>query len=240
MSFFHFFTAGVPIAILLIVIVEQASRKKTFEYARGWTRAILLIQALISIVTVSSALLTGKEIIMDRLTGPYAFAFIVMLVNGTLVPLLVLNGRLARRIWVLFIVAVAVNGGRIFEMLVVMVSSFHRDGHISFSSYMSDLIVPGFLLGTVMIILELIIRKHNLTLGSSLLKKNVFTSLLIVLACTLVYLLGIWVRSIYGLDPPYSYFFVGLILEQTAILFVSLLIVHYAMILIERQKVFQI
>ncbi|HEY0744691.1 MAG TPA: hypothetical protein VGD40_24660 [Chryseosolibacter sp.] len=228
MSFLNTLTVGVPLAILLLVVIQRLFRNGPFVHWPTWIRALLLIQAFISIAAVCSGLISGEGLDAERIQRPYAFAYIFMMVNGTLVPLVLLHRKLGRNIWILFVVSVLMNGGRFFESVVVMLTAYHRDAvEFDFFEYLYPLITIALIWAIAMISVELIIAKYDRKNNNGPLnKKAVFVSLLFFGACASVYVIAVWLRSLYGLDPPYGYFFTAIILEHLAIVFAVLFTLH--------------
>lgn len=64
---------------------------------------------------------------MDRASGPYAWAFWIMVTCNVLIPQTLWIKRLRQSLPVLFVVSILVNVGMWFERFVIVVTSLHRD-----------------------------------------------------------------------------------------------------------------
>ena len=65
--------------------------------------------------------------LQNRLTGPYRFEYWALLLCNVLAPQLLWLRKARRNIYVLFIVAMAVNVGMWLERFIIIVTSLHRD-----------------------------------------------------------------------------------------------------------------
>jgi molybdopterin-containing oxidoreductase family membrane subunit len=64
---------------------------------------------------------------MNRLTGPYALYYYVMLFCNCVVPQLFWSHRVRRTIWLIFVLSLLINVGMWLERFVIIISSLHRD-----------------------------------------------------------------------------------------------------------------
>jgi molybdopterin-containing oxidoreductase family membrane subunit len=63
----------------------------------------------------------------NRATGPFAWAYWIMVSCNVISPQLMWFKKLRRNVWVLFILSIFVNIGMWFERFVIVVTSLHRD-----------------------------------------------------------------------------------------------------------------
>jgi molybdopterin-containing oxidoreductase family membrane subunit len=64
---------------------------------------------------------------INRATGPFAWAYWIMVTCNVISPQLMWFKKLRRNLWVLFILSIFVNIGMWFERFVIVVTSLHRD-----------------------------------------------------------------------------------------------------------------
>jgi molybdopterin-containing oxidoreductase family membrane subunit len=64
---------------------------------------------------------------LNRMAGPYAWAYWTMIFCNVAAPQLFWFKRLRTNLWVMFFVAMCVNVGMWFERFVIIVTSLHRD-----------------------------------------------------------------------------------------------------------------
>jgi hypothetical protein len=73
------------------------------------------------------ALNPDKYAFINRATGPYAWAYWIMLLSSLILPFTLLSKKLAAKFWYVLLVAFAMKIGMYFERFVIIVTSFHRD-----------------------------------------------------------------------------------------------------------------
>jgi molybdopterin-containing oxidoreductase family membrane subunit len=66
-------------------------------------------------------------VFLNRLGGPYAWAFWTMIFCNVVAPQFLWSKKLRTNLWALFVVAMFVNCGMWFERFVIIVTSLHRD-----------------------------------------------------------------------------------------------------------------
>jgi hypothetical protein len=232
-----FLTSGIPIAILVVLIGRTIFQNNSFEHSTQWIRIILLTQAAITLITFFYVIFLSKdENLPGRFNDKYSAFYFFLFLSNTLLPLLLLNERLGKNLWVLLIVGILMNFGRIFESIVVMVTSYHRDYEMSIPIQEIETMIKGLLLGVVMISFEFVMNKHELRFVYSHEGNRInYKPFLIIFIAGMMYSLGFWFTSIYGLDPPYAYFYSGLILERIAILLLGLLVLNYLLTVLKRK-----
>ncbi len=64
---------------------------------------------------------------INRATGPYAPAYWIMISCNVIAPQLFWSKRLRRNLWIMWLVAVAINVGMWFERFVIVITSLSRD-----------------------------------------------------------------------------------------------------------------
>ncbi len=99
--------------------------KKTLYLIR-WT---ILIYTIVTFIFyfIEIAMHPEEYAFINRATGPYAFAYWIMLLSASILPLTLFNKKLASKFWYVLLVAFAMKSGMYFERFVIIVTSFHRD-----------------------------------------------------------------------------------------------------------------
>ncbi len=105
----------------------------------------------------------------NRATGPYKYAYWLMLISATILPFTLLIKKLATNFWYVLLIAFFMKVGVYFERFVIITTSFHRDyapnGGITniTESLIYGLLVffiQGFIISVIIIgILKMIERK---------------------------------------------------------------------------------
>ena len=137
------------ISIILVGKVLKADTRNAFII----TKAIILIYAALNIIYYIAVYFSPAAIdsFVGRATGTYSFAFYLMLVPNTILPLLLLFKRLGRNKYVLLILSFLMNIGWIFELLIIYSTDMHRDNtatRLSFN-FLWFILLNGILIGSV-------------------------------------------------------------------------------------------
>lgn len=112
------------------MIVERFFKNR-FE-TRKALRLICWIIIIYTIVTfifyfIGMAINPEEYAFINRATGPYAWAYWLMLLSALILPLTLRIKKLASKFWYVLLVAFVMKSGMYFERFVLMVTSFHRD-----------------------------------------------------------------------------------------------------------------
>jgi len=119
----------IPI-ILTLVLVElifknRFETKKTLNLIR-WTIIVYTILTWITTI-LGITLYSDDSTFVNRATGPYKFAYWIMLFCALILPLTLLIKKLATKFWYVLLVAFCIKIGSYFERFVIITTSFHRD-----------------------------------------------------------------------------------------------------------------
>jgi molybdopterin-containing oxidoreductase family membrane subunit len=88
-------------------------------------------------------------VFLNRLRGPYAWAYWLMVGCNVVIPQLLWSSKVRRSPWALFAISLMVNLGMWFERFVIIVTSLHRDFLPSaWSSYTPTLVEVATLVGS--------------------------------------------------------------------------------------------
>ena len=161
---------GIFISILLIIFIKLLSKNKIETVLS--TKIIKWIIILYSFgVLVNTILMflfpsSEKYAFLERATGPYWWAYWLMLSMNSIVPLLLLNNKIGKKIHFLLLIALLMNIGWIFESFVVHMSSLQIDFITEdYNPYLPNnrelyLLLNGFVLGIIVLVIENIIKKY--------------------------------------------------------------------------------
>lgn len=119
----------IPIILTLmcveLVFKNQFETRKTLNIIR-W---IIIIYSLVTFTVYIAGMWMNREeyAFVNRATGPYAWAYWIMLLATLLFPLSLFFKKLASRFWYVLIVAFGIKIGLFFERFVIITTSLHRD-----------------------------------------------------------------------------------------------------------------
>ncbi len=120
--------------------------------------------------------------------------------TSTMLPLVLLNKKLGRNIWVLLLVGILMNFGRIVESFIVISTSFQIDGFSFMRFEEIQTIIKGITLGLVMISLDYFLLNSGVTFtGKNVILRINYKPILVVLFSVIIYCIGSWLTSIYPL-----------------------------------------
>jgi hypothetical protein len=157
------FITGMPIAILVVFVCSNIFKKLNTKQAIKWIRIILILGGVLSIMSfLYYTILDNENTFPDRLSGPYAFTYLFMLVSGTLMPFILLYKKAGRNIWILFVVSMMMNIGRIMESVIISISSLHGDFGTFCAPIGIKTVLSGLFLGAAIIFLQFIFQKNVL------------------------------------------------------------------------------
>lgn len=160
---------GIFVGIALIILIRLVFKEKietviSLEIIR-W---ILISYSLITIISWLLLLIfphSEKYAFLDRATGPYAWAYWLMLLMNCVVPLILLNKNIGKKIYIIFFISLFMNFGWLFERFVIIVTSIHRDYASNAFDYQilnsreSLILMKGFFVGLITLIIGNGIKK---------------------------------------------------------------------------------
>ncbi|WP_127845488.1 hypothetical protein [Psychroflexus aestuariivivens] len=121
------------IPIILTLMLVELIFKNRFETKKAlnlirWTIIIYTIVTftfyLIGMATTDNP---DEYAFLNRATGPYAWAYWIMLLSALIFPLTLFIRKLASKFWYVLLVAFGMKSGMYFERFVIITTSFHRD-----------------------------------------------------------------------------------------------------------------
>lgn len=166
---------GLFVGVALIIFVRILSKGKIeTDISLKIIRWIVILYCLIALTSWLLLLIfphSEKYAFLDRATGPYAWAYWLMLIMNCLAPLILLNKNISKKIYVIFIITLLMNIGWILEYFIIFITSIHRDySNNDYSVYWLHsreitILTKGFFIGLIALIIGNGIKKWNLTSG---------------------------------------------------------------------------
>lgn len=119
------------IPIILILMLVKLIFKNRFETKKvlnliRWTIIIYTIVTF-TFYLIGIAINPDEHAFINRATGPYAWAYWIMLLSALILPLTLFIKKLASKFWYVLLVAFGMKSGMYFERFVIITTSFHRD-----------------------------------------------------------------------------------------------------------------
>lgn len=131
MLFGNNFIRGIFVGVAFIIFVRLLFKRKIETVIS--LEIIRWILISYSILTIISWLLlfmfphSEKYAFLERATGQYAWAYWIMLIMNCVIPLLLINKKIGKNIYIIFLISLFMNLGWLFEKFVIIVTSFHRN-----------------------------------------------------------------------------------------------------------------
>ena len=115
------------IPIILTLILVEIFFKNRFETKKvlnliKWTIIIYTIISWLAIQVYSE-----NSIPFEGITGPYSFAFWIMLFGSLVLPFSLIVKKLGQKTWYILLVSLGMKVGIYFERFVIIMTSLHRD-----------------------------------------------------------------------------------------------------------------
>lgn len=163
------------IPIILTLVAAEVFFKNRFETQKA-LQLICWIIISYTLVTfafylVSMFINPEEHAFVTRATGPYAWAYWIMLLGALILPFTLFIKKLARKFLYVLVVAFAMKSGMYFERFVILVTSYHRDAITeneanslldSFTYNIGVLSLQGFLIAiTLLGIFEIVKLKYK-------------------------------------------------------------------------------
>lgn len=162
---------GIFISILVIILIKLIAKSKikivkSTEIIK-WIIVIYSFGVLVHTILIFTFPPTRKNDFLDRATGPYWWAYWLMLSMNSIIPLILLNRKIGRKIYFLVIISLLMNIGWLFESFVIHSTNLSRDfiGE-EYNPYFPSkreftIIFNGFLFGIILVVVENIIKKRQ-------------------------------------------------------------------------------
>ena len=162
---------GIFISILFIILIKMISKDKIETVLSTkiikWIIIIYSFGVLINTILIFIFPQTEKYAILERATGPYWWAYWLMLIMNSIIPLILLYPNIGRKKSILLIISLLMNIGWLFESFVIHITNLHRDFITEdYNPYLPNnrelnIILNGFVLGIILVVIENIIKKRQ-------------------------------------------------------------------------------
>ncbi len=160
---------GIFISIILFIFLKFISKNK-IEIVLSttiikWIIIIYSFGVLVNTILIIILPSTEKYAILERSTGPYWWAYWLMLSMNSIIPMILLFNKIGRNIYFLLTLSLLMNIGWLFESFVVHMTSIHRDFNTQdYNPYLPNnnelyRIIEGILLGIILLVFENSIKK---------------------------------------------------------------------------------
>jgi hypothetical protein len=226
----YIFINGLPVTILVIVLAQLIFRPFGFKKSVKWTKYLIIVQGILTIFFLIKSFFDYQNSeLIQRMTGEYGIIYAVMIMTNIIFPILIIvKPQLGNKIWLLFSISVLLNFGWIMESFVTIIASLHRDYETFFPIKQIETISKGIIIGVSMLLIDYLTQtdKFDIVRKGKVNKFNLIPLITLILILT-AYFLGVWLSSIYGFDPPYGLFYLGLILKAFSLSLGLFLIVFY-------------
>jgi hypothetical protein len=162
---------GIFISVLFVIIIARFFKSLDTKYAFNILQWLIISYAIAGIILMFMQLITQGLSSFTRATGPYWFAYWIIILGSCIFPFALLFRKFANKKYFILLVAVIINLGWLFESFVIHVTTIHRDylppsdNNDSFITYLlpfkRELIVvtKGLLLGIFVILAGNLISK---------------------------------------------------------------------------------
>lgn len=152
---------GLFISVLVVILFHWVlSDKVNTERASKIICWIILLYGIAALISQLLMFLMppSEDYLWSRATGPYWWAFWIMIISHTVLPLTLLIIKSRRTIYFLFFLSLIMNAGWLFESFVIHVTSMHS-GYITetYNPYLPNrteqlIMLKGFVVGIVILI----------------------------------------------------------------------------------------
>lgn len=119
------------VPIILTLMLVELFFKNRFETRKGLdlVKWIIILYSLISwtVYLVGMAQNPDDYAMVQRASGPYAWAYWLMFLSALILPYTLFIKSLAKKFWYVLFVAFAIKIGFYFERFVILTTSMHRD-----------------------------------------------------------------------------------------------------------------
>jgi molybdopterin-containing oxidoreductase family membrane subunit len=129
--------SGMAMVLVLLIITRKAMALESYitvDHLERMTKVILLTSGIVALAYLTelfTAWYSGNPYerfaFANRATGPYGWAYWVMMLCNVAVPQLLWIRRVRRSVPAIFGIAILINVGMWFERFVIIVTSLHRD-----------------------------------------------------------------------------------------------------------------
>ena len=151
--------SGFAMVMTLLIIAREVLNFKnyiTVDHLEKMNKIMLLTGMMVGYAYITelfiawySGNLYERFVFLNRVSGPFAWAYWTMMTCNVLVPQIFWFKKIRRNIAVMFVASIFINIGMWFERFVIIVTGLHRDFLPSSWDYYKPTIYEiGFLIGS--------------------------------------------------------------------------------------------
>lgn len=167
----HNLIQGIFISVLSLILIKLIVKEKVETFFSSqilrWIIIFYSFGAIISTILLLTFEHSKEYAFLNRATGPYWWAYLLMLITNCVLPLILIKNKIGKKLRILFIIALLMNLGWLFESFVIHITNLHRDYATENSnSYLPNerevkILVRGFYIGILTLILGNGYKKWN-------------------------------------------------------------------------------
>jgi Ni/Fe-hydrogenase subunit HybB-like protein len=151
--------SGFAMVLTLLIVVRAVMRLEryiTLRHLDAMAKIMLLTGSIVGLAYATEFYnawyghnIYERAVFFNRITGPYAWGFAIMVGCNALAPQLLWVPRIRRSVAALFALSIVVNVGMWFERFIIIVTSLHRSFLPStWTMYRPSMIEVGTLIGS--------------------------------------------------------------------------------------------
>lgn len=154
------------ISVFLVICTGYISKKINIQEPLNILRWIIIIYAALGFISIFVGMAVYESYI-ERATGPYWWSYLLILFCSSLLPFILLHKKLRSKKYLILIISFAMNLGWLFERMVIIAISLHRDydtpdNTISWLNLIPlDLILFGTTIGVLALLTGNFISRNN-------------------------------------------------------------------------------
>ncbi|MFL9843140.1 hypothetical protein [Flavobacterium rhizosphaerae] len=116
------------ISLLTVKLFSCFLAKEAYTISKQIIRWLIISSGGLSILSWIIYLVTANNMsYSSRATGPYAAMYWLLIFFSCMLPFVLLFKKFKYKGWAIFLVALLINTGWLFERFVIIVTSLHRD-----------------------------------------------------------------------------------------------------------------
>ncbi len=152
--------SGFAMVLTLLIIARKAMGLEDFitvEHIENMNKILIATGSIVGLAYLTELFISwysGVEYeqfaLMNRMTGPYWWAYWIMIICNVGSAQILWIKKLRRNLWFTFFLSIVINIGMWFERFVIIVISLHRDFLTSsWTMYKPTIVEYGLLIGTL-------------------------------------------------------------------------------------------
>ena len=169
----NFIYCLVPIVLTLAIAKRLLKNKSLSKQALIFVKWSIIIYTSIIVIQFIINLFYSKEFIqfIDRASGPYKIAYLLMFSCATILPFTLLLKKLGTKYWYILLISFLMKIGFYFERFVIITTSIHRDSMTSsWDSKTNNLwlevlliqIIQGVIIASLILVITKVLKNKQL------------------------------------------------------------------------------